>query len=307
MAGLVTGAVVTGAVITGAVITGAGVTGRSRPGPGGVVGPGPGVARRGPAVVSRSPAAPRAVRGCPGGPVPGGELPRRIHRRRLPGSGREAADRALGRGSRHRAVPPAAGQDGWLAAGVAGRLLTRIAGDEERRASRGLLAGPRWRPGSRVPAARHLPAARHAIGGPVTRVAHAASVSFRAPELAPSAVLSGSLAFTSHGDLERTSHGDLERPVNGGSRPVSCPRSGAAPRARRDRLTRITLTVVGSGRYSAWASMCTGMPARPGYGQCSGVRCRGVPRLEGLPRARARIQDSHAKAYDCAHIQPEGR
>ena len=279
---------------------GIGVTRRRRPGPGGIVGPWPGAVRRGPVVAPRSPAASQAVRGRPGWPVPGGELSWRIDRRRLPGSGREPADRALGRGSGHRAVPAAAGQDGGLAAGVAGRPLARIAGDEQRRASRGWLAGPRRLPGSRVPAARPLPAARYAISGPVTRVAHAASVSFRAPELAPSAVLSGSLAFTSQGEPER----DGERRLA----PGQLPGSGAVQRAVRGSPSphhfdrRRSRPVLCMGVHVHRHARTARLP-----GPCSGVRCRGVPRLEGLPRARARIQDSHAKAYDCAHIQPEGR
>ena len=53
--------------------------------------------------------------------------------------------------------------------------------------------------------------------------------------------------------------------------------------------------------------MRTGMPAEPnGLVSCGRYLRIPAPRQDMSP-ARARIQDSHAKAYDCAHFQPEGR
>jgi hypothetical protein len=54
--------------------------------------------------------------------------------------------------------------------------------------------------------------------------------------------------------------------------------------------------------------MRTGMPAMPRWQVSCGRYLRiPAPRQELSPARARKFQDSHAKAYDCAHFQPEGR
>jgi hypothetical protein len=81
----------------------------------------------------------------------------------------------------------------------------------------------------------------------------------------------------------------------------------AGPSAHQGRVAPLALTAAGNGRYPAVASMRTGMPADALLGWRAATSTCGFPApRQGMSPARVSIQALHAKAYDCAHFQPQG-
>src|ERR1035441_7790003 len=110
--------------------------------------------------------------------------------------------------------------------------------------------------------------------------------------------------------------GDLALPVGRWPSARLAGSTGTAParyRGGHDAVAvRLTLTVHRRGRYPLVASMarlhaCGARPGKIQRGWLRGGGCGGLSHRAVAPDADPSIRPHHAKAYDCAHIQPEGR